>query len=186
MVFHRISICLLLVVPSWKPVQYYAMQAVCYTLAETPLGSMLLAGDEDGLTVASFQDGRHPVKPEPWWQLDPAPLVEVASQIERYFDGGLRRFDVRLNPRGTDFQRAVWKALVEVRFGETATYGDIARRLGKPPGAARAVGAANGANPIAVIIPCHRVVGEGGDLIGYGPGLRFKEFLLKHEGILMV
>ena len=162
------------------------MQAVCYTLAETPLGTMLLAGDEDGLCVASFQDGRHALEPEPYWQLDPAPLVEVVAQLERYFLGELRRFDLSLNPRGTDFQRAVWRALADIPYGVTTTYGQIARRLGKPLGAARAVGAANGQNPIAVIIPCHRVVGEGGDLIGYGAGLRFKEFLLKHEGVLMV
>jgi len=162
------------------------MQAVCYTLTKTPLGTMLLAAEEDGLCVASFREGHHPFEPEPWWQLDPAPLVEATTQLERYFRGELRQFDLRLTPRGTDFQRAVWEALVEIPYGETTSYGRIARRLGKPPGAARAVGAANGKNPIAVIVPCHRVVGEGGDLIGYGAGLRFKEFLLRHEGALMV
>jgi methylated-DNA-[protein]-cysteine S-methyltransferase len=161
------------------------MQAVSYTLVETPLGPMAVATDAGGLFLAGFQHGRRPVKPEPWWQLDPAPLREAAGQLERYFHGELRQFDLRLNPRGTEFQRAVWRALCDIPYGQTTTYGAIAQHLGKPPGAARAVGAANGSNPIAVIVPCHRVIGEEGDLVGYGAGLRFKEALLRHEGVTL-
>jgi O-6-methylguanine DNA methyltransferase len=106
----------------------------------------------------------------------------VAKQLDAYLGGARRVFDLRLDLRGTPFQLAVWRAVAEVPWGETASYGEIAARIGKSPGASRAVGAANGANPIPVIIPCHRIVGSDGTLTGYGGGLPLKRALLEREG----
>jgi methylated-DNA-[protein]-cysteine S-methyltransferase len=107
---------------------------------------------------------------------------EVTAQLEAYFDGQLKEFTVPLAPRGTAFQLAVWAELTRIPYGSTVSYGDIARALGKSPVASRAVGSANGANPISVIVPCHRVIGSDGSLAGYGGGLARKELLLRLEG----
>jgi methylated-DNA-[protein]-cysteine S-methyltransferase len=112
---------------------------------------------------------------------DPDALAEALEQIEAYVDGSRREFDVALDPRGTAFQRAVWDAVSAVGYGETSTYGDIARAIGKPA-AVRAVGAANGANPLPLIVPCHRIIGRDGTLTGYGGGLELKQRLLAFEG----
>ncbi len=149
----------------------------------SPIGPLLLTGDGHALTGLSMLDGgghrpRGQAGPAP----DPGAFAEAVAQLAAYFDGALTEFSVPLAPRGTAFQLAVWAELTKIPYGSTASYGDIARALGKPPVAARAVGAANAANPIAVIVPCHRVIGSDGSLTGYGGGLGRKELLLRLEG----
>ena len=146
-----------------------------YETVKSPLGPLLLIGDGDALTGLLMEGA-----PRPGWSRDRAAFAEVAAQLEAYFAGELTEFDVPLAPHGTDFQRRVWAALVEIPYGETRTYGDLAAALGMP-NACRAVGAANGRNPIGVIIPCHRVIGSTGGLTGYGGGLRRKRALLELE-----
>lgn len=144
---------------------------------QTPLGEMLAAVHEDGaLLRLEFLEGRR----APAAALDPGRCARVVRELTEYFEGRRRDFDLRLAPEGTPFQRAVWSELCRVPYGSRASYGQIARRIGRPD-AARAVGAANGANPIAVVIPCHRVVGSDGSLTGYGGGLPIKRWLLDHE-----
>lgn len=152
---------------------YYRYQA-------TPIGDLLLAGDEDALHVVSFPEGSRRRDPEPDWIYNEQPFREACRQLEAYFAGSLREFDLKLAPSGTPFQLRVLEELRKIPYGETATYGDIARRIGKPK-AVRAVGAANGRNPIPIVIPCHRVIGAHGDLTGFGGGLRTKEALLRLE-----
>lgn len=115
-------------------------------------------------------------------QENPGALSEALSQLRAYFSGERRAFDLPLDVRGTDFQRSVWEQVALIPYGETVSYGEIARRIGKP-GGARAVGAAVGANPLPIIVPCHRVLGADGSLTGYGGGLEIKEALLRLEGI---
>jgi methylated-DNA-[protein]-cysteine S-methyltransferase len=147
---------------------------------ESPLGRLLIAGDDDGLRSITFdREGRRCV-PEPEWIDDDGRLDDPASQLEAYFAGRLVCFDLDLAPVGTEFQIAVWRAVEAVPYGETATYGQIAASIGKPK-AVRAVGAANGANPLPIVIPCHRVIGSDGRLTGYGGGLDLKAALLELE-----
>lgn len=158
---------------------------------DTPVGAMLAMVREDGALVAlPFLDeaaegeavaaelagGRSVI-------FDAARCEPVARQLAEYFAGERRRFDLRLAPEGTEFQRAVWDALTAIPYGSTVGYGELARGLGRPS-ASRAVGRANGANPIPVVVPCHRVIGAQGDLTGYGGGIERKSFLLRHEGAL--
>ena len=145
----------------------------------TPLGEMAAAVDEQGrIKRLSFLAGRDRFDPE---SVGGGPAcAEVARQVEEYFAGKRTAFDLPLAPDGTNFQREVWRALVEIPYGERASYSDIARRVGRPD-AVRAVGAANGANPIAIVIPCHRVLGRDGSLTGYGAGLPIKRWLLDFE-----
>ena len=117
------------------------------------------------------------------WTQKAAPFKDVTSQLQAYFKGKLRKFDLPLDPQGTDFQRDAWQALLDIPYGETRSYSDVARAIGRPK-AVRAVGAANGQNPIAIVIPCHRVVGSNGDLTGFGGGLDVKQQLLTLEGSL--
>ena len=152
-----------------------------YTTVESPYGPVLLAGHEAGLTRANFSDGTHPLTPEAAWRRERGPLLAAAEQVEAYFAGQLREFDLALDLHGTAFQIRVWEALLEIPFGQTTTYGKLAGRIGKPT-AARAVGAANGSNPIPLIVPCHRVIGADGSLTGYGEGLPIKAGLLALEG----
>ena len=119
-------------------------------------------------------------KHDPSWTKDAKPFKEVCSQLESYFAGDLQEFDLPLAPVGTEFQQRVWSTLTEIPYGETWSYGELARHIGKPK-ASRAVGAANGLNPIPVIIPCHRVIGSSGKLTGFGGGLQTKEYLLALE-----
>jgi len=145
---------------------------------DSPLGKLLLVGDGESLTRVAMSprpndvpdDGRH----------EPAAFADVQAQLEAYFTGELTEFDLPLAPRGSEFQLSVWNALLEIPYGETASYGEIARNVGRPD-AVRAVGATNGRNPIAVIIPCHRVIGSDGSLVGYGGGLDRKRLLLELE-----
>ncbi len=146
---------------------------------DTPVGPVILAAREDGaLTHLQFAERFSPAEE---WRESPAPLDAVRRQLDEYFAGRRRVFELRLAPHGTSFQRRVWRALQAIPFGETITYGELARRVGKPR-AARAVGAANGANPIAIIIPCHRVVAANGSG-GYAGGLSIKRSLLALEGV---
>ena len=155
----------------------------------SPIGALLLTGDGHALTGLWMLDAdRHPARavggPGDESGLTPSPAAfrEVAAQLEAYFAGELKEFTVPLAPSGTAFQLAVWTELTKIPYGSTVSYGDIARALGKRPVAARAVGLANGANPISVIVPCHRVIGSDGSLTGYGGGLERKELLLRLEG----
>lgn len=151
-----------------------------YCYLQTPVGKLLLAGDAQGLRQVDFQDGPHPAKPEPDWQQDAKPFREVIQQLKEYFAGKRQSFDLPLAPEGTDFQLRVWRALRGIPFGTTWSYGQLARRIGKPK-ASRAVGAANGQNPLPIIVPCHRVIGADGSLTGFGGGLKIKQQLLELE-----
>jgi len=146
----------------------------------TPIGPLLLSGDEGGLRGISFSGGGRPAAPAPEWRRSREPFEDVIGQLEEYFAGERTRFDVRLALRGTPFQLEVWSVLQTIPYGETTTYGEIARRLGRPD-ACRAVGAANGRNPVPIVVPCHRVVGSDGSLTGFGGGLPIKRALLELE-----
>jgi methylated-DNA-[protein]-cysteine S-methyltransferase len=149
------------------------------------VGRLLLAGDAAGLRILSFQDGRRPLTPGDDWQPATTPFREAIEQLEAYFAGKLRQFDLLLAPAGTAFQREVWGTLQTIPYGETLSYGELARRIGKP-NAFRAVGAANGRNPLPIIIPCHRVIGANGSLTGFGGGLPVKRALLAIEGAPLI
>jgi methylated-DNA-[protein]-cysteine S-methyltransferase len=153
---------------------------VQYRSIESPVGPLLLAGDEEGLRFVLFSKGGRPAEPRPDWTPDRGRLGEATRQLTAYFKGQLRAFDVPVAPVGTPFQQAVWRQLQAIPYGETISYGELARRLGNPK-AVRAVGLANGSNPIAIIVPCHRVIGSNGTLVGYGGGLPTKQALLALE-----
>jgi methylated-DNA-[protein]-cysteine S-methyltransferase len=152
-----------------------------YTRIESPVGRLLLVGDREGLRILDFQSGPYPLVPRSDWTEDRAPFANAIAQLGAYFDGRLKSFDLRLAPQGTEFQLAVWDALAGISYGTTVSYAELASRIGNP-GAVRAVGAANGANPLPIVLPCHRVVGSDGSLTGYGGGLEIKEMLLALEG----
>jgi methylated-DNA-[protein]-cysteine S-methyltransferase len=154
---------------------------VWYAHYESPLGAMLLAADENGLRMISFAQGSRAQRPRPDWHEDNAPFAETIRQLRAYFGGKLKNFDVPLSLEGSDFQLRVWQLLRAIPYGETISYGQLACRVGNPK-AARAVGLANGSNPIPIIIPCHRVIGSNGSLVGYGGGLPIKKALLLIEG----
>lgn len=156
------------------------MHSISYTQIDSPIGPLLLAADNAGLRQILFVHGHHPAKPDPSWQEDPAPLQPAIRQLNAYFAGELEAFDLQLAPEGTSFQVGVWHELCEIPFGKTISYGELARRIGNPK-ASRAVGLANGSNPIPIVIPCHRVIGSNGKLTGYGGGLPIKEKLLALE-----
>jgi len=151
-----------------------------YCYHQSPLGPLLLVSDSTALTQINFPSHGHPTQAKPEWQKDEQPLREVIRQLHAYFSAELESFDVELAPDGTPFQQRVWKELLEIPYGETISYGELARRIGNP-NASRAVGLANGSNPIPIIIPCHRVIGSNGKLTGYGGGLPIKERLLALE-----
>jgi len=151
-----------------------------YTQIDSPVGPLLFVGDEAGLRQILFVKGRHAAKPDPDWQEDAKPFKETIAQLRAYFAGEREAFNLTLAPEGTEFQQQVWKRLCEIPYGETTSYGEIARRIGNPQ-ASRAVGLANGSNPIPIVIPCHRVIGSNGKLTGYGGGLAIKEKLLALE-----
>jgi methylated-DNA-[protein]-cysteine S-methyltransferase len=151
-----------------------------YTLIASPLGELFAARDEVGITALYLPTGRNVVVPDPDWERDDAAFDDLRRQLDEYFAGTRREFDLTLHARGTAFQQRVWAALRDIPFGETATYGQTATALGNPT-ASRAVGLANGQNPISIVVPCHRVVGADGSLTGYGGGLAAKQWLLEHE-----
>ena len=153
---------------------------VIYTHIESPHGPILLARNDAGLTHIDFQEGEIRVKPKEDWARDDAPFGEAVGQLQAYFDGQRKSFDLPLAPAGTSFQLEVWRALRDIPYGNTISYGALASRIGRPA-ASRAVGAANGQNPLAIVVPCHRVVGANGKLTGYAGGIEIKQALLEHE-----
>lgn len=153
---------------------------VAHTVIESPIGDLTLVAVDGGLAGLYMEQHRHRPAEEKFGDRDAEPFGTVIAQLRAYFEGTLTTFDVPLAPRGTPFQRAVWDALREIPYGRTMSYGQLAERLGRPT-AARAVGLANGRNPISIIVPCHRVVGSTGDLTGYGGGLDRKRHLLALE-----
>jgi len=153
---------------------------VRYRFLDSPLGPLLLAGNARGLVRIGFPRGKGKVIPFPDWQLDDTALGRAADQLDAYFAGRLRQFDLPLALAGTPFQLEVYRALQAIPYGHTASYADIARRIGRPK-AFRAVGAANARNPIPIVVPCHRVIGSSGSLTGFGGGLDTKAMLLDLE-----
>lgn len=151
----------------------------CCTI-ETPIGPLRLDVEDGALVAVHLPGGRRPPSIAAEELPDDPVLAAAARQLEDYFAGRRTTFDLPLRPRGTAFQRAVWDALRAIPPGETRSYGEIARAVGKPA-AVRAVGAANGQNPLAIVVPCHRVIGAGGTLTGYAGGLEAKRWLLEHE-----
>ncbi|MFZ6046543.1 methylated-DNA--[protein]-cysteine S-methyltransferase [Pseudomonas sp. CR3202] len=152
-----------------------------YRYHDSPIGPLLLAGDDSGLQLLHM-DAAQPWELDPAWHPAKRELDEACRQLDLYFQGRLKRFDLRLAPRGTAFQQQVWRALQDIPYGRTTSYSELAESIGRPK-SVRAVGTANGANPIAIVIPCHRVIGRDGSLTGYAGGLSRKALLLKLEGV---
>ena len=150
----------------------------------SPVGDLELTGDGKALSEIRFLDAPGADGPRSPGKREQAPFGQVITQLEQYFEGTRTEFDLPLAPVGTEFQLAVWELLLRIPYGRTSTYGELARQLGKP-GASRAVGAANGANPLSIVVPCHRVIGASGKLTGFGGGLHNKEILLRLEGSLI-
>ena len=153
---------------------------VYYSSIPSPIGQLLLTGDRDTLTGLYFSTGNKARGADPEWERYDEPFRRARKQLDEYFAGDRKVFDLSLDPPGTEFQRSVLDALLRIPYGETKTYADIANEIGNPK-AVRAVGGANGNNPIAVIIPCHRVIGKDGSLTGFGGGLETKRKLLELE-----
>ncbi len=156
-------------------------EVIYFSEMESPIGKLRLSGSSCGLAGLHMQEHEHAPEDRSGWVQDDALFVSARRQLTEYFQGRRQQFDLPLDLRGTDFQRAVWAALCEIPFGQTLTYGEQAKRIGNPKGM-RAVGAANGRNPIAIIVPCHRVIGADGTLTGYAGGIERKRWLLAHEG----
>ena len=151
-----------------------------YCHLDTKIGELLLAGGEEGLSLIAFPEGSMRRDPDADWIYSEKPFQEARRQLLEYFAGERKAFDLALNLNGTEFQLSVLEELQRIPYGETTSYGDIAERIGRPK-AMRAVGAANGRNPVPIIVPCHRVIGSSGDLTGFGGGLAAKEALLLLE-----
>jgi methylated-DNA-[protein]-cysteine S-methyltransferase len=155
---------------------------VYYSYLESPLGKLLATSDGECLSGLYFPCHQDRHRPSAEWRRDDACFAEVRRQLREYFAGKRHKFDVPLRMKGSQFERRVWSALCKVAHGTTVSYRDIARRIGQPT-ACRAVGLANGRNPIPIIVPCHRVIGADGSLTGYGGGLETKRWLLALEGV---
>jgi methylated-DNA-[protein]-cysteine S-methyltransferase len=153
---------------------------IWYDYLATPIGKLLLAADMQGLREVWFETGKHRKQPDPDWQHQPAKLAFARKQLEEYFAGERQTFNLPLHPLGTTFQVQVWHMLANIPYGTTISYAELARRIGQPL-AVRAVGAANGRNPLPIVLPCHRVIGSDGSLTGFGGGLPTKRFLLGME-----
>ncbi len=153
-----------------------------YTLIDSPLGALLAARDAGGVTALYLPTGKNAHGPAPDWTRDDSAFDDVRGQLEEYFAGDRQQFDLPLNPSGTRFQHEVWAHLRLIPYGETTSYGRTASAIGAPNGS-RAVGTANGQNPISIIVPCHRVIGADGSLTGYGGGVEAKRWLLAHEAL---
>ena len=138
-----------------------------YCYMDSPIGKLFLAGDQEGLKHINFPKEKKPVDPKPGWLEMPAFFTSAKAELAEYFACKRQQFSIDIKPDGTDFQLSVWRMLRKVPYGRTVSYGELAKRVGNP-NASRAVGAANGANPIPIIIPCHRVIGASGDLTGFG------------------
>jgi methylated-DNA-[protein]-cysteine S-methyltransferase len=169
-------------------------EVIGYDIVASPIGRLLLAGDERALSglhmldagrpATAAREAAAPAYPRPEWEHRPGGFPAASAQLAEYFAGQRTEFDLPLAPRGSEFQLAVWAELTRIPFGTTASYGDVALRLGKSLVASRSVGLANGRNPISVIVGCHRVIGADGSMTGYGGGIARKEWLLRHEGAL--
>jgi methylated-DNA-[protein]-cysteine S-methyltransferase len=155
-------------------------ETLLHTTVDSPIGDLLLLGDRHALRGVYMQAGRKPVRVSDSWHAADEPFAEARKQLEQYFAGERTAFDLPLAAEGSEFERRVWRALEEIPYGETESYGEVAERIGTP-GSARAVGWANGRNPISIVVPCHRVIGANGTLTGYGGGLERKRFLLELE-----
>jgi len=161
---------------------------IAYHMMSSPVGLLFLARSEKGLRHVEFMDRKsikrvvasHATDPDARWEPSLLDLKEVTDQLGAYFNGALRGFELKLDPVGSEFQRKVWKALLDIPFGATRTYGQIAKSI-RQPRATRAVGLANNQNPLAIVVPCHRVIGADGGLTGYGGGIPKKRWLLEHE-----
>lgn len=151
-----------------------------FAYLDSPIGWLLLVADEAGLRQINFAKNGRPAPRDAAWQEDTLALRQPIDQLRAYFRGELEQFDLALRPEGTTFQQRVWSELSKIPYGQTISYGELARRINRPS-ASRAVGLANGQNPIPIVIPCHRVIGSGGKLTGYGGGLAIKEKLLALE-----
>ncbi len=157
-------------------------EPITYCSYESPVGSLLIGGEAGGLEFLHFPESARRRFVEDGWVEDATPYADLIAQLEAYFAGELKEFSLNWKLIGTDFQKSVWEQLAAIPFGETRSYGDVAKALGNP-GASRAVGLANNANPLPIVIPCHRVIGANGALVGFGGGLDTKVWLLDHEGI---
>lgn len=155
-----------------------------YTYIESPIGRLLLSSDGEAVTGLYMDTPDQPLPEAAGWARDPAAgaLPLAIRQLDEYFAGTRRDFELPLKPQGTTFQRRVWDALVGIPYGATWSYGELARRIDNPH-ASRAVGLANGRNPISIVVPCHRVIGGNSSLTGYAGGLERKRWLLAHEGL---
>lgn len=151
-----------------------------FSLLESPIGELLLTGNGSSVSGIWMQSHKSEWKRANAWQRDDDAFAVVRAQLTEYFCGERSSFELALAPEGTDFQRKVWNALCEIPYGETISYGELARRIGQPS-AARAVGLANGSNPLPIVVPCHRVIGADGSLTGFGGGIERKRWLLAHE-----
>ena len=164
------------------PRQAPAPPRIWYTIMDSPFGPVCVAGTRAGLLRVDFQRGNRPVRPVATWQEDSGLWRDAIHQLQEYFQGQRQSFSLPLAPPGTPFQQRVWQELQCIPFGTTLTYRELAQRLGMPH-AARAVGHANGRNPLAIVIPCHRLIGSDGQLRGYAGGIALKQRLLQHEGV---
>lgn len=151
-----------------------------YDRIDTPIGPIVLAGDGEALSFVGLPESRHRLDIPPGWARDAQAFTQAKRQFDAYFCGELTEFDLPLAPQGTEFQQRVWMALRTIPYATTISYAELARRIGNPK-ASRAVGLANGANPLSIIVPCHRVIGANGSLTGYGGGLKAKQLLLDLE-----
>jgi methylated-DNA-[protein]-cysteine S-methyltransferase len=151
-----------------------------YSLIGSPLGDLLVARDDVGIAALYLPTGKNAQSPNPGWTREDTAFDDVRTQLGEYFAGERQEFDLPLHPIGTAFQQQVWLALREIPYGQTASYGQTAAAIGHPNGS-RAVGLANGRNPISIIVPCHRVIGANGSMTGYGGGIEAKQWLLAHE-----
>jgi methylated-DNA-[protein]-cysteine S-methyltransferase len=159
-------------------------EEVGYDIMDSPVGRVLLTGNARALTGLYMLDGGKHSVTVPAGERHEGGFPEAVTQLREYFAGERTEFDLPLAPRGSEFQLAVWTQLTLIPFGQTASYGEVALALGKTLVASRAVGLANGRNPISIIVPCHRVIGADGSMTGYGGGIERKEWLLRHEGVL--
>lgn len=151
-----------------------------YSFCDSAHGPLLIAIDRDGLRHVEFMQGERPIMPTQQWRQDDLALAPYVEQFAAYFAGRLKRFDLPLAAKGTPFQQSVWRALCDIPYGKTVSYLEIAQSIGNHK-AVRAVGAANGRNPLSIIVPCHRVIGRSGELTGYAGGIPIKRWLLALE-----
>jgi methylated-DNA-[protein]-cysteine S-methyltransferase len=151
-----------------------------HTVIDSPMGELTLVGQDGALAGLYMEQQRHRPMQETFGERDPTPFGPAIAQLKEYFDGSRTEFELPMSLGGTPFQQTVWSALCSIPYGETITYGQLADRIGRPT-ASRAVGLANGKNPVGIIVPCHRVIGSTGDLTGYGGGLARKQMLLAFE-----